>query len=255
MNKADFENCYGRSCFLEDEENDDLRKVIQRYKQEIQKVYFKNKTIQWKTSTVEELRKDIKNILIERQKNGKGNPTCSYCRQEIRNKGESGKIDHILPKGKYINLIFSPYNLILSCANCNDISTKGSEDLLDNTVFFDEDEFIKISNKDEIMQKYYNNQDDFFNKVVSSSTLKPRSGSYLWVHPYYDEYFDCIKIVREGNTILYSANESASPEQKNKAINMITKLGLYNGERNVIATQGDITAISSSRIPTISDFE
>ena len=52
MNKADFEHCYGRSCFLENEENDDLKKVIQNHKQAIQKVYFKNQTLRWVTSTV-----------------------------------------------------------------------------------------------------------------------------------------------------------------------------------------------------------
>ena len=83
MNKADFEHCYGRSCFLENEENDDLKKVIQNHKQAIQKVYFKNQTLRWVTSTVKQLREDIKNILIERQKNGDGFPTCPYCRQAI----------------------------------------------------------------------------------------------------------------------------------------------------------------------------
>lgn len=259
MNKADFENCYAKSCFLENEENDELRKAIQNHKQAIQKVCFKNQTLRWTTSTIKQLREDIKNILIERQKNGYGFPTCPYCRQAIREKdgkeGGAGVIDHILPKSKYINLIFSPYNLILACENCNSILAKGNRDLLDDTVLFDEDIFIKLDNREENIQLYSNNQEVFFNKIISSCTLKPRSGTYLWVHPYYDEYFDCIKIVAYGNTLLYSANENASDEQQRKAIKMITELGLYKGERNVTTTQVGLTAISDSHIPTISDLE
>lgn len=260
MNKSTFEHEYGRSCFMGDENTDDLRDIIKRYRNKVINLYFKNKKFAWDSSTIKALKDDIKKILIERQKNGYGRPTCAYCRQAIQHNGTAGEIDHILYKSKYINLIISPYNLILSCANCNGFKTKGSKDLLDENVSFDENEFIQINKRDETIDKYNDKQDEFFSKLISPNTLTPNNGTYLWVHPYYDEYFECVTIIRDGNALLYSANEDADDEQRKKAIKMIEELGFYKGGRNVTLPEKEITleknkAIEGNYMVTISDCE
>ena len=230
MTEVEFKHQFGRSCYLEDGNNDDLKQCIMKYKKEILKVFFINKKTDWNTSTVEELRKEVKKILIERQKDGKGYPRCAYCRMQIRGKGENGQIDHILYKNKYIHLMFSPYNLILSCANCNENSAKGAIDLLSSTHC----EFIKNIN----IESYKESQDLFFR--LTNSVVPFKNSKYQWVHPYFDNYFECIKILIDGSTILYSEKENATSEQKAKAREMIDKLGFYRAERNVNIQPTDI---------------
>lgn len=68
MNKSTFEHEYGRSCFMDDENTDDLRDIIKRYRNKVINLYFKNKKFAWDSSTIKDLKDDIKKILIERQK-------------------------------------------------------------------------------------------------------------------------------------------------------------------------------------------
>lgn len=67
------------------------------------------------------------------QRDKSGYPRCAYCRMVISGNGEKGEIDHILYKKKYKHLMFSPYNLILTCSNCNTSMAKGEFDVLDAT--------------------------------------------------------------------------------------------------------------------------
>ena len=134
------------------------------------------------------------------------------------------------------------------------------KDLLDENVSFDENEFIQINKRDETIDKYNDKQDEFFSKLISPNTLTPNNGTYLWVHPYYDEYFECVTIIRDGNALLYSANEDADDEQRKKAIKMIEELGFYKGGRNVTLPEKEITleknkAIEGNYMVTISDCE
>lgn len=89
---------------------------------------------------------------------------CAYCRFPITYGGKGEHLDHILSKSDYPHLMFSPYNLALSCKDCN--VSKNSKNVLSN---------FKVST---ILVPHFN-----FN--------------YKIVNPYFDDYFKHI-ILEDG---------------------------------------------------------
>lgn len=64
------------------------------------------------TNAMKRIKKKIYNQLKHEQKG-----RCAYCGTPIMR--EPADREHILPKEKYLKLMFNPYNIVLSCINCN----------------------------------------------------------------------------------------------------------------------------------------
>lgn len=76
------------------------------------------------TNAMKRIKKKIYNQLKHEQKG-----RCAYCGTPIIR--EPADREHILPKEKYLKLMFNPYNIVLSCINCNR-NLKGRYDSLAN---------------------------------------------------------------------------------------------------------------------------
>jgi uncharacterized protein (TIGR02646 family) len=84
----------------------------------------------WNDSSVEAVKEEILRQLLVHQ-----NHNCCYCGLKVNETGR-GEIDHILKKGgpvrpSYVQYIFTPYNLAVSCQYCNSSSKKGQLDIVD----------------------------------------------------------------------------------------------------------------------------
>lgn len=95
---------------------------------------------------------------------------CFYCK--IKLKRQEGEIEHILSKGNtnYKEFTYHPYNLILSCKDCNGPTGKRTEDIL----------VLSPSYQPKMPLKYDEYPDD--------------SSYFSIIHPYYDEYEEFIEI-------------------------------------------------------------
>jgi len=124
---------------------------------------IKNKTIppfnhnNWGDDDLLGVRKEIRAFYRKQQKG-----ICYYCKQTVSITYSSNcHIEHIVPKGKHLDFIFTPKNLCVSCAECNLI--KGEQEVL---------------------------------KKPSTVIRYPRSsGAFKLVHPHFDEYDKHIRII------------------------------------------------------------
>lgn len=85
----------------------------------------------WKNGTIEPVKEEILTQLLEFQNNN-----CCYCGLKVNETGR-GELDHILKKGgpkrpAYLQYVFTPFNLAVSCQYCNSSSKKGQEDVIDH---------------------------------------------------------------------------------------------------------------------------
>ncbi|MBB6178089.1 hypothetical protein [Pseudorhizobium flavum] len=121
---------------------------------------YRRGNINWSDKALTNLRREIRVSLRAQQ-----NSRCYFCRQflyqERRNASEN--IEHFLDKSKphYAKWSFSPVNLTLACHPCN--MQKGSRDVGDAA-------------------------------VRAAISLRANSGSFRWIHPYFDDYHANIEI-------------------------------------------------------------
>ncbi|WP_420743491.1 HNH endonuclease [Priestia aryabhattai] len=95
---------------------------------------------------------------------------CFYCKIKLNR--QDGHVEHILSKGNtnYKEFAYHPYNLILSCKDCNGPAGKSTEDVL----------VVSSSYHPKMPFKYHQ---------------YPNNSSYFSiVHPYFDEYEEFIEI-------------------------------------------------------------
>lgn len=105
---------------------------------------------------LKEVKKFIKDHYIKVQ-----DYTCPYCRQRIEvEHNATWDAEHIIPKDKYPNFLFSPSNLCVSCKDCN--QEKWNKNVLRN-------------------QK--------------RTTLPVNSIDYTFIHPNIDEYEKHMKVL------------------------------------------------------------
>jgi len=104
--------------------------------------------------------KDIRKLIRDYYRDLKG--ICVYCRKDISLRSASNcHIEHIIPKGKYLQFMFEPKNLCVVCCDCNEIkNTKESAGVLE-----------EVTKGSKVYKMY------------------PRSSnSFLVVHPHFDNY-------------------------------------------------------------------
>ncbi|WP_372780714.1 hypothetical protein ACBZ92_28555 (plasmid) [Priestia aryabhattai] len=95
---------------------------------------------------------------------------CFYCKLKLNR--QDGQVEHILNKGNtnYKEFTYHPYNLILSCKDCNGPNGKSEEDVL----------VVSPSYRPKMPFRYHE---------------YPNNSSYFSiVHPYFDEYEEFIEI-------------------------------------------------------------
>ncbi|HIF9183718.1 TPA: HNH endonuclease [Photobacterium damselae] len=113
----------------------------------------------WSDKDLDNIKKRIKTHYLKEQKN-----ICPYCKQKIKsNNGRYWDIEHIIPRSMSLNFMFEPFNLCMSCVDCN----------------------LAKSNK----------------KVTNSkakSKYPTKSSSFFIVHPHFDNYYENIMVIKEG---------------------------------------------------------
>jgi len=121
---------------------------------------FLSSNMDWKNKSLKPVRDALRQSLRTTQRQ-----SCFYCRRliatERRNMGEA--IEHFLDKSKpyYRKWAFHPLNLVIACQPCNFV--KSTKDLGDVN-------------------------------VQSAKYLQPNIGSFAWPHPYFDSYWENIKM-------------------------------------------------------------
>lgn len=85
----------------------------------------------WNNGAISNAKENILQQLL-----GFQNHKCCYCGLKVNETGR-GELDHILKKGgsvrpAYVQYVFTPHNLALSCQYCNSSSKKGQEDVIDH---------------------------------------------------------------------------------------------------------------------------
>lgn len=83
----------------------------------------------WKDGSASDVKSEILRQLLAFQNNN-----CCYCGLKVNETGR-GELDHILKKGgpkrpAYVQYVFTPRNLAVSCQYCNSSSKKGQEDVI-----------------------------------------------------------------------------------------------------------------------------
>ena len=112
----------------------------------------------WYDSSLGEIRKDITEYLKDACKH-----KCFFCRSEIDDANVT--VEHIVGKNDYKVFTFKPENLILCCKECNALKN-------------DDNVFTQSVNKNSL-----NSWDDY----------PFESKYYTIIHPYLDNYDECIK--------------------------------------------------------------
>lgn len=108
------------------------------------------------------IRANIRNFYLLQQNNH-----CCYCKMlKQEDHGLVWDVEHIIPKAPYPQFLFEPYNLAVSCKECN-ISKDNQETLVNTTS----------------TQQGYPMQGD----------------KYLIIHPHFDNYDEHIEVIRFPN--------------------------------------------------------
>ncbi|QJW54780.1 hypothetical protein HL670_01661 [Serratia plymuthica] len=112
----------------------------------------------WSNDLLKGVRSEIRNFYRTQQR-----AKCAYCRNVITKSALGCHVEHIVPKSKYVDFIFTPKNLCVICPDCNEI--KREKEVAD-----------KLEQAFRRTPKIY-----------------PRSGSaFLIYHPHFDNYEDHI---------------------------------------------------------------
>lgn len=109
----------------------------------------------WSAARLKNFKKRVKEYYYEQQ-----NQKCAYCRMDVSLATGFFHIEHIVPKSTHPKWMYTPFNLCLSCPNCN--SSKGNQEVL---------------------------------AVNNIGELPHTSSDYLIVHPHIDNYFEHIEII------------------------------------------------------------
>jgi hypothetical protein len=147
----------------------------------------------WAREECNEIRKLIKDHYIISQ-----NYTCFFCRQKyVQLHNRAWDIEHIISKSSHPMFMFEPYNLCLSCIDCN--HKKGNASVL-----------VK------------ENITDFSNK----------SKDYKIIHPHFDKYEDHIKVIIEGS--LYQVVNGSSKGKETRRIYCLDRFIEDAGRNQII---------------------
>ncbi|PSW17381.1 HNH endonuclease [Photobacterium phosphoreum] len=113
----------------------------------------------WSDDDISNIKDKIKEHYLSTQKY-----QCPYCKQTIKSKhGRYWDIEHIIPRSYAPSFIFEPFNLCMSCVDCN--SAKSDK---------------KVTNS------------------KAKVTYPKLSSAYLIIHPHFDKYSDNILVIKEG---------------------------------------------------------
>ncbi len=122
----------------------------------------------WGDEDLSSVRKEIRDYYKKIQRG-----YCSYCKQNVSLISTlNAHIEHIVPKSLHMEYIFTPKNLCVICADCNQIKR-------------DQETFSSIPNPLKA------------NSSKSKRKFYPRSSSaFKVVHPHFDNYDDHILIIK-----------------------------------------------------------
>lgn len=157
------------------------RYILKQHKSNISRYLIG--AIEWDSKDLAVVKRQIR-ISLREQQEGR----CVYCRRMIliERRNATEDLEHYLDKSKpkYRKWAFSPVNIALACHPCN-------------------------------LQKSTRDMGDA--RVSSSGSLTASAGEYRWIHPYFDDYFENIEILREW---LYVVKAGApSPSRARNMIN------------------------------------
>lgn len=112
----------------------------------------------WSSDLLKGVRSEIRNFYRTQQK-----ARCAYCRNVITKSASGCHVEHIVPKSKYTEFMFTPKNLCVICPDCNEIKREK-----------------EVSNNLEEMLK------------KEPKRYPHSSSAFLIYHPHFDDYEDHI---------------------------------------------------------------
>lgn len=107
----------------------------------------------WKKKSLSDIKQNIREHLRRNQNN-----VCCYCQSKLGFQSSDTNIEHIVSRDEYEDYGFEPYNLALSCPDCN---------------------------AHKLGRKVLN--------IVPSAMYSHNAADYRIVHPYFDEYSEHIR--------------------------------------------------------------
>jgi uncharacterized protein (TIGR02646 family) len=153
----------------------------------------------WGDDDLQEVRKEIRDFYKYQQKG-----ICSYCKQNVSIVSVANcHVEHIVPKSIHLDFIFTPKNLCVICADCNQIKR-------------DQETLGEIP---ETMTNASNRR-----RYPSSSN------AFKIVHPHFDNYDDHILIING----CYIDKGSKKGNFTIGACNLNRKLAVFGWEPNII---------------------
>lgn len=174
-----------------------------KYSKPIEKIIeLKTKSIfnhqNWSDDDLLPVRKEIRDFYRNEQKG-----ICSYCKQVVSITSASNcHIEHIVPKSLHLKFIFTPKNLCVVCADCNEIKKN---------------------------QETFGEIPETMNKADERTQYPTSSGAFKIVHPHFDIYDEHILIING----YYIDKSSKKGNFTIGACNLNRKLGLLGWEPQI----------------------
>jgi uncharacterized protein (TIGR02646 family) len=153
----------------------------------------------WSDECLQEVRKEIRDFYKHHQRG-----VCSYCKQAISLVSVANcHIEHIVPKSLHSDFIFTPKNLCVICADCNQIKR-------------DQETLGEIP--------------ETMTKASSRKRYPTSSSAFKIVHPHFDDYDDHILIING----CYIDKGSKKGNFTIGACNLNRKLAVFGWEPEIV---------------------
>ncbi len=152
----------------------------------------------WSDDDLAIVRKEIRDFYRNEQKG-----ICSYCRQSVSLVSALNcHVEHIVPKSLHLDFIFTPKNLCVICADCNQIKKE---------------------------QETLGQIPQTMTKANSRKRYPTSSGAFKIVHPHFDNYEDHILVLNG----YYIDKGSKKGNFTIGACNLNRKLGAFGWEPEI----------------------
>jgi hypothetical protein len=137
-------------------------------------------SLSWSAEHLKVIKQKIKDYYLSK---GVQNNTCPYCKRDLNTQhGRCWDIEHIIPRSHAKYFMFEPYNLCLSCIDCN--QAKSNKDITVGMLL------------DSKARVHY----------------PLESAKYKFIHPHFDNYEEHMIIIEEG--LLYWAKTPKGEQTK-----------------------------------------
>lgn len=164
----------------------------------------------WGDEDLMNVRKEIRDYYRKQQKG-----ICCYCKQTVSLVSVSNcHIEHIVPKSLHLDFIFTPKNLCVVCADCNQIKRE---------------------------QETLGTIPQTMTRPTTRKRYPTSSNSFKIVHPHFDNYDDHILIING----YYIDKSSKKGNFTIGACNLNRKLGIFGWEPEIVNDEDIITEMNS----------